>query len=183
MPWKIASRSIWDRFWLPKWVPNRGTRAVQTRFLTYISLRSKKRRRLHTLFLPYRHGEDAIWLWKHKCFWRFSLCHCSWYCSSSYHAETSTLASKSFSEVIQNRSKTVFEVTFVLETLPGRVWNDFELPNGFPKEVLEASSRPSKTFSFQLGLPRGLQNGFWKPFGPLGAAILTIFRSNLSLKI
>ena len=70
--------------------------------------------------------------------------------------------------MIQNRSKTVFEVTYVLETLPGRVWNDFRLPSGLPKEVLEASSRPSKTSSFQLGLPRGLQNGFWKLFGLVG---------------
>ena len=63
----------------------------------------------------------------------------------------------------------MFEVTCVLETLPGRVWNDFRLPNGFPKEVLEASSRPSKTSSLSLGLPGGLQNGFWEPFGLLGA--------------
>ena len=63
----------------------------------------------------------------------------------------------------------MFEVTCVLETLPGRVWNDFGLPNGLPKEVLEASSRPSKTSSLSLGLPGGLQNGFWEPFGPLGA--------------
>ena len=63
----------------------------------------------------------------------------------------------------QNRSEAV------VEALPGQVWNDFGLPNGLPKEVLEASSRPSKTSSFQLGLLGGLRNGFWRPFGPLGA--------------
>ena len=46
---------------------------------------------------------------------------------------------------------------------------DFGLPNGLPEELLEASARPLKTSSFQLGLLGGLQNGFWKPFGPLGA--------------
>ena len=60
MPWKIASGSIWDRFWLPKWVPNRGSEAFQTRFLTYISFRSKKIRHLHALFIHYQHGDDAI---------------------------------------------------------------------------------------------------------------------------
>ena len=63
----------------------------------------------------------------------------------------------------------MFEVTCVLEALPGRVWNDFRLPNGSPKEVLEASSRHEKTTFLQLGLPGGLQNGFWESFGPLGA--------------
>ena len=69
------------------------------------------------------------------------------------------------------------------EALPERVWKDFGLPNGLPKQVLEASSRPSKTSSLQLGLPGGLQNGFWTPFGPLEAGFWTIFGGNLSLKI
>ena len=78
-------------------------------------------------------------------------------------------ASKSVSNVLQKLSKTLLEIASVLETLPRRVWNDFGVPNGLPKEVLEASSRPSKTSSFQLGLPGGLWNGLWRPFGPLGA--------------
>ena len=84
---------------------------------------------------------------------------------------------------VQNRSKTLFEVTCVLETLPGRVWNDFGLPNSFPKEVLEAFSRPPKTYSFHLGLPGGLWNGFWKPFGPLGARFWSISGGHFSFKI
>ena len=50
---------------------------------------------------------------------------------------------------------------------------DFGLPNSLPKEVLEASSRPSKTSSFQLGLPGSFKNDFWTPFGPLGAGFWT----------
>ena len=77
----------------------------------------------------------------------------------------------------------LFDNICVLETLLGRVWNDFGLPNSFPKEVLEASSRPSKIYSFQLGLPGGVQNGFWKRFGHLGAGFSTIFADNFRLKI
>ena len=55
------------------------------------------------------------------------------------------------------------------EALPERVWKDFGLPNDLPKQVLEASSRRSKTSSFQLGLSGVLQNGFWRLFGPPGA--------------
>ena len=144
---QIASGSILDRFWLPKWVPNRGPDGVKTWFLMHISDRWKKRRLVQAFFLHSQHCEDAIWLWKTRCFEGFSLCHSCRFCLPSYHAETSKLASKSVSKVIQNRSKTVFEVTCVLETLPGRVWTDFRLPNGLPKEVLETSSRPSKTSS------------------------------------
>ena len=145
---QIASGSILDRFWLPKWVPNRGPQGVKTCFLMHISDRSRKRRFVQALFLHSQHCEDAIWLWKTRCFEGFSLCRSCRFCLSSYHAETSKLASKSIFKVIQNRSRTVFEVTCVLKTLPGRVWNDFRLPNGLPKEVLEASSRLSKTYSF-----------------------------------
>ena len=69
-------------------------------------------------------------------------------------------ASKSISKGFQNHSTTIFDGICVLETLLEPVWNDFGLPNGFPKEVLEASSRLSKTYSFQRGLPGGCQNGF-----------------------
>ena len=69
------------------------------------------------------------------------------------------------------------------EALPKRVWKDFGLPNGLPKEVLEASSRPSKTSSFQLGLLGGVRNGFWRRFGPLGAGFWTIFGDNFSFQI
>ena len=54
----------------------------------------------------------------------------------------------------------MIDVMCILETLLGEVWNDFGLPNGSPKEVLEASSRHEKTTSLQLGLPGGFQNGF-----------------------
>ena len=33
MPLQMASGSVLDRFWLPKWVPNRGPEGIQTRFL------------------------------------------------------------------------------------------------------------------------------------------------------
>ena len=87
------------------------------------------------------------------------------------------------SKTSQNQSKTIFDISCVLEALPWRFWNDFGLPNSLPKEVLEASSRLSKTSSLQLGLPGGLQNGFWTPFGPLGAGFWTIFGNSLSLKV
>ena len=90
---------------------------------------------------------------------------------------------QSVSKGFQNHSKTLLKVTSVLETLLGRVRNDFGLPNGLPKEVLEASSRPSKTSSLQLGLSGGLQNGFWTPFGPLGTGFGTIFGGIFDLKI
>ena len=41
----------------------------------------------------------------------------------------------------QTPSQTLFEVTSVLETLLGRVRNDFGFPNGSPRKVLEAPSR------------------------------------------
>ena len=63
----------------------------------------------------------------------------------------------------------MIDVICFLETLLGEAWNDFGLPNGSPKEVLEASSGRSKTSSFQLGLPGRLWNGFWIPFRPRGA--------------
>ena len=166
-----------------KFPPNRGPKGLQTRFLMCSRDRLSKRRFLQAFFLHYQHCEDAIWLWKTTCFEGFSLCRSCRFCLSSYHAETSKLASKSVSKVIQNRSRTVFEVTCVLETLPGRVWNDFRLPNGLPKEVLEASLRPSKTSSLSLGLLGGLQNGFWEPFGSLGAGFYIIFGCIFRVKI
>ena len=87
------------------------------------------------------------------------------------------------SKTAQNHSKTLFDIRCVSETLPERVWKDFGLPNGCPKEVLEASSRLSKTYSFQRGLPGRCQNGFWSPFGPLGARCLALFGDNFNLKI
>ena len=57
-----ASRSILDRFWLPKWVPNRGPEGVKTCFLMHISDRSRKKRSLQAFFLHYQHWEVAIWL-------------------------------------------------------------------------------------------------------------------------
>ena len=44
MPIQMASGSLWDRFWLAKWVPNRGPKGIRRRFPMYISNRSKKRR-------------------------------------------------------------------------------------------------------------------------------------------
>ena len=147
MPFQMASGMVWERFWHPRWVPKRDPERVQIRPLMYISRRSRKRRFMQAFFLHYQHCEDAILLWK-KCFEGFSLPHSCRFCLSSYHAETSKLVSKSLSKVFQNGFKTLFEVTCVLETLLGQVWNDFRLPNDIPREVLEASSRPSKTFSF-----------------------------------
>ena len=145
---QVASGWIWDRFWLPKWGPNRGPAGVWTWFLMPISDRSRKRRFLQAFFLHYQHCEDAIRLGKTRCFEGFSLCHSYRFCLPSSYAEPSKLASKSISKGFQNRSQSLFEVTGVLETLPGRVWIDFRLPNRLPKEVLEASLRPSKTYSF-----------------------------------
>ena len=90
---------------------------------------------------------------------------------------------KLVSKTSQNQSKTLFDISCVLGALPWRLWNDFGLPNSLPKEVLEASSRPSKTSSFQLGFPGCFQNGFWRPFGPFGARVWIIFGDNFSFKI
>ena len=60
MPLQMVSRALLKRFWLPKWVPNRGPDGVQTRFLMHISDRSRKRRPLQGLFMHYQHCEDAI---------------------------------------------------------------------------------------------------------------------------
>ena len=141
MPSKIASRSILDRFWLLKWVPNRGPDEVQTRLLMSTSDRSRKRKLLQALILHYQHCEDAIWLWKTRYLLRFSLCHSCRFCFTSYDTKTSKLASKSVSKVIPNWPDTSFKDSCVLETYLGRVWNDVGLSNGLPKEVREASSR------------------------------------------
>ena len=77
MPNQMTSGSIWDWFWLPKCLPNRGPEGVQTRFLMHISDRSRKGRFLQALFLHYQHCEDAIWLWIHRCFERFCFRHFS----------------------------------------------------------------------------------------------------------
>ena len=87
------------------------------------------------------------------CFESFSLHHSSRFCLSSYHAETSKNVSKSVPKKFQNRAKSLFEITCVLETRPGEVWRHFGLPHGSPKHVFQASSRLSKTFSSQFGLP------------------------------
>ena len=77
-------------------------------------------------------------------------------------------ASKTVSETPQNLSKRLFEFSCVLEVLPWQVWANFGPPNGLLKPGLEASPRPSETFSFHLGLIGGLQNRFWRLLGPLG---------------
>ena len=74
--------------------------------------------------------------------------------------------------MIQNQLSTLFKHSCVLETYLGRVRTDFGLPHGVPKEVHEASARHSKTSSFQLGHLGRLQNGFWTPFGLIGAEFL-----------
>ena len=51
MPLQTVSRSVWERFWLPKWVPNRGPEGVQIRLLMYISLRWSKRGFSQVFFL------------------------------------------------------------------------------------------------------------------------------------
>ena len=79
--------------------------------------------------------------------------------------------------------KTLFDISCVLEALPWRLWNNFGLLSSFQKEVLEASSRPSKTCSLQLGLLGSLQNRFWTPFGFFGAGFWTILEGNFSFKI
>ena len=73
----------------------------------------------------------------------------------------------------QNRSlkgsKTIPKRSSMSYASSKRFWNEFGLPNSFPKEVLEASSRHQKTSFPQLGLPGRLQKGFWTPLAPLGA--------------
>ena len=86
------------------------------------------------------------------------------------------------SKTAQNHSRTLFDIRCVSEALPERAWKDFGVPNGVPKQVLEASSRPSKTSSFQLGRLGGLQNGFWEAFGPLGAGFWNILEVILEWK-
>ena len=96
----------------------------------------------------------------------------------------SKTVSKSVSQVYQNRSKTLFEVTCVLETLLGWAWNDFGLPNGVPKHFLEASSKPSKTFLAvwpSLRRPRSHQNGFWSLSDTFLADLGILEKSRFSL--
>ena len=60
MPLQMVSRALLKRFWLPKWVPNRGPEDAQTGFLGSISLRTRQTWFLKALSLYYQHCEDAI---------------------------------------------------------------------------------------------------------------------------
>ena len=67
--------------------------------------------------------------------------------------------SKSMSETPQNPSKTHFDFSSFFPALPGRVWKGSGLPDGLPKESLEASSGVPGAFKSLSFSARPL----WKP--------------------
>ena len=60
MALRLASKPVWERFWLPKWLPKRGPKKLRTRFPMDVSLKARKTRFLQALCLHYQHCEDAI---------------------------------------------------------------------------------------------------------------------------
>ena len=120
-PQQAAIRMGWGALLDYVWVPNRGPEDGQTGFLRSISLRTRKTWFLKALSLNYQHCEDAIWLWKHRCFQTCPLCHFCRFCLSSYHVE----ALKTLQNQSLKGSKTIPQRSSMTYASWKRFWNWF----------------------------------------------------------